>query len=236
MKLLILLTCLLASFQHVLADLSSLHAELQKTWPKNRTVNIVFHGHSVPAGYYKAPRVNPYGSYPHLFEKRLKQSYPNAVINAIVTAIGGENSASGAKRFNEDVLRFKPDLIFIDYGLNDRGISLEATAAAWKSMISAAQEAGIPVVLITPTGDTRANFSNPEDPLTQRAVLIRRLAKETNTLLADVSAAWLAELKKGTPQADLHSTGNHPSLKGHQLATSVLFDCFTQAVNPPAGP
>ena len=26
-------------------------------WPKNRTINIVCHGHSVPAGYFKTPEV-----------------------------------------------------------------------------------------------------------------------------------------------------------------------------------
>jgi len=32
-----------------------LKTELQKEWPKNRAMNIVFHGHSVPAGYFKTP-------------------------------------------------------------------------------------------------------------------------------------------------------------------------------------
>ena len=26
---------------------------MQIKWPRNRTINIVFHGHSVPAGYFK---------------------------------------------------------------------------------------------------------------------------------------------------------------------------------------
>ena len=33
--------------------LNDLKREMRKEWPKNRTVNLVFHGHSVPAGYFK---------------------------------------------------------------------------------------------------------------------------------------------------------------------------------------
>ena len=40
--------------------LAPLHAELVKKWPGNRTVNIVFHGHSVPAGYHVTPDVRPF--------------------------------------------------------------------------------------------------------------------------------------------------------------------------------
>jgi len=38
--------------------LSDVKQELEKTWPQNRTVNLVFHGHSVPAGYFLTPHVN----------------------------------------------------------------------------------------------------------------------------------------------------------------------------------
>ncbi len=32
--------------------LAEVKKELNAVWPKNRTVNIVFHGHSVPAGFW----------------------------------------------------------------------------------------------------------------------------------------------------------------------------------------
>jgi len=112
---------------------------LNQKWPDNRTINIVCHGHSVPAGYFKTPVVNTFNAYPHLLHKQLKKQYPYAVINVIVTAIGGENSEWGAKRFEKDVLAHNPDIITIDYGLNDRGLGLEAAKKAWISMIQKAK-------------------------------------------------------------------------------------------------
>jgi acyl-CoA thioesterase I len=40
---------------------------LKAQWPANRTVNIVCHGHSVPAGDFAMPVVQTSDSYPHLF-------------------------------------------------------------------------------------------------------------------------------------------------------------------------
>jgi acyl-CoA thioesterase I len=38
--------------------LAPVAAKLEQVWPKNHLVNIVFHGHSVPAGYFKTPTVD----------------------------------------------------------------------------------------------------------------------------------------------------------------------------------
>ena len=55
--------------------LNKIKAELKVEWPKNRTINLVFHGHSVPAGYFKTPVVNTWESYPNLVSKELKTIY-----------------------------------------------------------------------------------------------------------------------------------------------------------------
>jgi hypothetical protein len=119
--------------------LSSLKQEMHAEWPENRTINLVFHGHSVPAGYFKTPHVNIMSAYPNLVLKKIKSIYPNAVVNVIVTAIGGENSVKGAVRFNDDVLIHRPDVLFIDYGLNDRRAGLAASYDAWNEMIGKAK-------------------------------------------------------------------------------------------------
>jgi lysophospholipase L1-like esterase len=210
-------------------DLSALSGLMKTAWPKNRTIHVVFHGHSVPAGFHKTPEVKPFESYPHLVHRKLKERYPLAVINMMTTAIGGENSIAGAARFERDVLSLRPDIVFIDYALNDRRVPEERVEKAWKDMIAAAKHAGVPVVLLTPTGDSSAKLSDPSDPLNLRAALIRNIAKEQKVLIADVFAAWVAEVDKGTPQVELLSQVNHPNLRGHTLAADTIFNALEAA-------
>jgi hypothetical protein len=115
-----------------LADVSVL---FKKQWPTNRTVNIVCHGHSVPAGYFLTPVVDSLNAYPHLLFTGLKARFSFAVVNVIVTAIGGEDSERGAARFEKDVLSHNPDVVCIDYALNDRGLGVERSRRALMSMI-----------------------------------------------------------------------------------------------------
>jgi acyl-CoA thioesterase I len=207
-------------------QLDELDAELKKTWPNNRAINIVFHGHSVPSGYFVTPQVNTFESYPHLFHMDLKKRYPNAVINVIITAIGGENSIQGAARFQADVFRHKPDLIFIDYALNDRLEDPAQVDAAWRSMITAAKNAKVPLILCTPTGDKTEDLSKPTNRLRILADMIRGLAAKEDVMLADVSEAWVA---KRSSQDRLHSMDNHPNAAGHRVAADAIFKTFETA-------
>lgn len=78
------------------------------------------------------PVVNTLGAYPHLTLHAIKEHYPYAVVNVITTSIGGEQSEQGEKRFKKEVLTHRPDLLFIDYALNDRSIGLERSLKAWE--------------------------------------------------------------------------------------------------------
>ncbi|MDR1024591.1 MAG: SGNH/GDSL hydrolase family protein, partial [Treponema sp.] len=157
-----------------------------RKWPDNRTVNIVFHGHSVPSGYFATPYVNTFEAYPARLHQSLKERFPFAVINIIITAIGGENSQSGAARFTGDVLCHKPDIVVIDYALNDRGIGLEKAEASWKAMIEAALAKDIKVLLMTPTWD-QSYFEQDENwkSLEAHAEQVRNLAAHYHVGLAD---------------------------------------------------
>ncbi len=206
--------------------LDSLQSELQKTWPKNRTLRVVCHGHSVPAGYFKTPVVDTFNAYPHLLHVALKQRFPHAVLNVIVTSIGGEDSDSGSKRFDRDVLALRPDLITIDYGLNDRRIGLQRSRRSITSMLRAARRHKIPVLLLTPTADLRAKWDNANDPLHQQAVLLRQLAAESGVGLVDSSAAFRRAIRSGTKPGDLMSQSNHPNRAGHDLVVGELMKWF----------
>jgi acyl-CoA thioesterase I len=208
--------------------LASISALFKKTWPGNRTVNIVCHGHSVPAGYFKTPVVDSPNAYPHLLFMGLKAQFPFAVINIIVTAIGGETSDRGSARFDKDVLAHNPDVVTIDYGLNDRRLGLENARSNLVSMIERAQGRSIHVILLTPTADMSAKLDDPNDPLNQQAELIRSLASEYHVGLADSLAEFQTAIKNGAKLEELMSQRNHPNRKGHDLVVKRLLEWFPE--------
>lgn len=208
--------------------LAALSGEMARQWPRNRTINIVCHGHSVPAGYFKTPLVDTFNAYPHLLHVGLKQRFPFAVLNVTVTAIGGEASESGAARFERDVLSLRPDVVLIDYALNDRRIGLARARAAWSAMIEQAQARGIKVILLTPTADLTAKLDDPADPLNQHAEQIRALAAQYHVALADSLAAFKAAVKNGARLESLMSQSNHPNRRGHDLVAAELLPWFPQ--------
>jgi lysophospholipase L1-like esterase len=195
-------------------------------WPKNRTINLVFHGHSVPAGYFKTPVVNTLASYPFLVLKDLKSAYPMTVVNVINTSIGGEHSESGLKRFEADVLTHKPDVLFIDYALNDRGMGLERAKIAWEKMIRLALEKNIKVILLTPSPDQRVDIKDDLSILDQHANQIKELAKNFQIGLIDTYALYKNKVKSGSNLVDYMSQVNHPNEKGHQMITDEIMSYF----------
>lgn len=208
--------------------LSDIVGTLKTHWPKNRTVNIVCHGHSVPAGYFATPMVDSMNAYPHLLHVGLKHRFPFAVINVIVTAIGGENSESGADRFEREVLCHQPDIVTIDYALNDRGIGREKARAAWSRMIKAALAADIKVILLTPTPDvTQSPTYEGEEKglLGTHADQIRELAADYGVGLADSFRACLDD-SPTADLADILAWSNHPNRTGHDLVTRELLRWF----------
>ena len=206
--------------------LAGICAEMTKCWPTNRTINIVCHGHSVPAGYARTPEVRQFDAYPHLLHRALNRRFPHAVINVIVTGIGGENAEQGAKRFQRDVLCLHPDVVTIDYALNDRAIGLARSEKAWRKMIEMALAHHVKVLLLTPTPDLTAHLNNPNDPLNQQARQIRRLAAEYHVGLVDSLKAFESRIQAGTPLKDLMAQSNHPNRQGHEIVAAELVKWF----------
>lgn len=207
--------------------LKNISEQLSKKWPDNRTVNIICHGHSVPAGYFATPVVDTFNSYPHLLHQALKKKFPFAVINVIVTAIGGENSISGGERFKADVLDRRPDIILIDYALNDRGSGLLAAETAWSQMIEQALNKDVKVLLMTPTPDINHIPGKLDEQLNMHAEQIRALAAKYNIGLVDSLAVFDDKIKKGGKVGSLLSNNyNHPNTKGHQIVTGQILKWF----------
>ncbi|USI99199.1 GDSL-type esterase/lipase family protein [Xanthomonas prunicola] len=210
--------------------LANVIRDLQAKWPDNAVVNIVAFGHSVPAGYGATPIVQKRDAYPRLLEDALSIAYPHAVLNVITEGVGGENSQQGLARFQRDALDHHPRVVLIDYGLNDRALTLQASARNLATMTDAARAAGACPVLLTPTWDTQATPDRSRDALREQAAMIRQLGARLQVPVADSLAAFEAF---GGDRAALMAQSNHPNRNGHLLVLQRLLPLFVPASAQP---
>ena len=93
-------------------------------------------------------------------------------------------------------------------------------------MIERAKAGGAKVILLTPTPDIAAKWSDPADKLALHAEQIRGLARDYQVALVDSYAAFQRHAAAGGVTETLMSQRNHPNEKGHALVSAALLAWF----------
>ena len=68
-------------------------------------------------------------------QKWFREQFPKAKIKEIFAALGGTGSELGVFRYDDDVLRHKPDLVFVEFAVNDGRTSEEIITKAFEGII-----------------------------------------------------------------------------------------------------
>ena len=93
-------------------------------------------------------------------------------------------------------------------------------------MIEQALKQNIPVILLTPSPDTRVDYNNPENELKQHTNQIRLLAKKYNIGLVDSYKAFQHLYANKEELKEYMAQVNHPNIKGHELITNEILKYF----------
>ncbi|MFD2333622.1 GDSL-type esterase/lipase family protein [Cohnella sp. GCM10020058] len=94
-----------------------------------------------------------HGLWPAQVVRALRKAYPQTAISTSVIAYGGEEMRHGRHRFHHEVLSVAPDLIVMEYFINDvcHGHPEETEEAA-RYLLQSIRESGIPCILLTNNG------------------------------------------------------------------------------------
>ena len=120
----------------------------------------------------------------------------------------------------------RPDVLFIDYALNDRGPGLEKAKAAWEDMIQKALAKNIKVILLTASPDQRVPISDTASILDQHGDQIKALAQKYHIGFVDSYGIFRNQVNQGVPLPELMSQVNHPNARGHALISQAILDYF----------
>jgi sialidase-1 len=174
--------------------------------------------------------------------------------------IGGNTTRDALKRLQADVLRYKPRLVVMQFGINDSAVNVwqkpPATAprvplaeylANIRRMVTAAQDAQAKVILMTTnplrwTPKLKEVYGKPPyDPTSEDGfdsatlagynVALHKLAAELKVPLVDVHAAYPDfAAKHQTTIEGMLLDGMHPNDLGHELVAELLVPAIRAAL------
>lgn len=151
---------------------------------KGERVTVVYLGESTTAGGY----------WPALFTRGLQDLYPRATVEGINVGIGGENILGGLPRLEKDVFSKNPDLVVIEYVINDSSMNYHhdprkgpgPVELAHRELTAKVRErGGIDLVYLT------ANMGNPAFGPAYSFENFRRMAEFYRSLCDEVGAAFV---------------------------------------------
>jgi len=192
----------------------------------DKELNIVYFGGSVTAGYGST---NAAYSWRGLSMKWFSEKFPDANINFINTAIGESGTYLGTFRVKQDVINQNPDLLFIEYAINDtyKGSSKDQAALQYETIVrevrTALPNCDIVTLLVT---DKERSKSLPE--LYPTAAGHEKIAKAYNIPTINVGAALVDSLKNPDKEWSKYFIDTvHPSDAGYKK----YYDCLEEYLN-----
>lgn len=182
---------------------------------------IVCFGDSITAGY--AVR----RGFPSFLLESLRQRFPDSKIEMINSGISGDTSQDGLSRLDWAVLSYEPDLVTINFGINDcvLGLSREEFEMNLVEMVRR--------IRAGPDSEILLLSSQPlESPPYDQRVLdyyqtVETVAKEMNVGFVDVYGAWMKRVRAGMPLDSLILPGlDHPNEAGYRIIAEELMSLF----------
>lgn len=186
-------------------------------------------------------------SYARKLENQLYKLYPVAAANVINAGIGGDNASGALKRFDRDVARYSPDVVVVNFALNDcmdpdTAGGLKRYITSMKALFEKAVDIGAECILLTPNMlCTYVDSSLKEEILRniaaaaaerQNAGILdrfvdaaRETAQSAGIPIADAYVSWQKYSQNGVDTTQLLANHiNHPLPDMHDIFAARIVD------------
>jgi len=179
--------------------------------------------------------------------KWFRQRFPQAKIVEINAAIGGTGSDLGVYRYQQDVLQHKPDLVFVEFSVNDGGASPEYI---WRGMEGIVRQTWTadPATDLCYVYTFRTGYETDLDrgfcpraaaadevladhygiPSINMAMRTAELAREGKLIFTPKKDAAGQELPAPEGTILFSKDGVHPLDAGHEVYTQVITEALTR--------
>jgi lysophospholipase L1-like esterase len=202
-------------------------AQLPRTRQKLRVgakLRIVAFGDSITAG---GDASEPSLIFWERWAAALRMEYPRARIETTNGATGGDATVQGLQRLEEKVLRQKPDLVLIGFGMNDHnregyGVPLDTFAANLRTMIARLRASTDAEIVLFSAFPPNPKWHFGSHNMAAYADATERVAREEHCAYADVYHFWMSLAARKKPEDLLANNINHPNDYGHWIYFEAL--------------
>ncbi len=205
-------------------DMSRLAAVMAKA-RRGEEICVAAIGGSITAGGLQTK--DPKNRYIARVADWFTQTFPKAKVRFVNAGIGGTNSLYGAMRVQRDVLSKKPDLVIVEYAVNDN----HPVPMFWGSY----------------EGVLRQILREPQQPAVVQMFFMQRkgenaqesqhmLGRHYDLPMVSFRDAWWPEIYSGRTKWEvMYADVVHPNDTGHILASELLIALLNDVNrNPPA--
>lgn len=184
---------------------------LMKRAANGESLVIGFLGGSITQGSLSS---TPETCYAYLVYEWWKKSFPNAAFSFVNGGIGGTTSHYGGARAWKDVLCYRPDIVTVDFSVNDDANEFfEETYEGTLRRLLAAPSAPAVVVLNNVFYDTGKNAQDYHNRIADHYGIPHVSIKDT--IYPDVESGKIV-------RADITPDNLHPNDKGHRLVADEI--------------
>ncbi|HPV40231.1 MAG TPA: GDSL-type esterase/lipase family protein [Spirochaetota bacterium] len=167
--------------------------------------------------------------YLDFFAEMLKMNYPDCNVTIFNRGIPGDTAQGGLFRLREDVLDCDPDLVFIQFALNDAftgvpPVQFKNTVKTMVDHIRADTDAEILLLTSVPIMHQDEDFM--AENFYSRLI---ELSREENLPIALVHLHWKKKIAEGTDIRNLVQMDMvHPNVEGYRLMAEAIMGEFTR--------
>ena len=184
---------------------------LMKRAANGESLVIGFLGGSITQGSLSS---TPKTCYAYLVYEWWKKSFPNAAFSFVNGGIGGTTSHYGGARAWKDVLCYRPDIVTVDFSVNDDANEFfeETYEGTLRRLLAAPSDPAV-VVLNNVFYDTGKNAQDYHNRIADHYGIPHVSIKDT--VYSDVESGKIV-------RADITPDNLHPNDKGHRLVADEI--------------
>lgn len=162
--------------------------------------------------------------YARLTTNWIEEQFPEAKVNYVNAGIGATGSYIGVHRADEQVLAYSPDLVFIDFSVNDTYDRMDINRASYESLLRKLwlSESAPALVCIAMTQDNGTSVQEAHG----------EICKKYDIPMISYHDAILDVIDKGYIKwTDISDDNIHPNVPGHAVLSAMITNYLQSVID-----